>query len=370
MKIGIIGAGISGLALGASLHRSGLDVHIYEKYSQVRGGGAGITLAPNGLAALDALGVGAGFRALQVGQRSLRGGVRNPRGEWLSHISAEITSTSLALERAELHALLLDQIPAEIIHTSAAALTVDAQSGVVGFKDGAEVQFDIVVGADGIHSAVRRNCFDDPGVRYAGYNAWRALADAPSLDAGFETWGTRARFGAVPLHNGRAYWFAVLSGPEASPNEADLSELMDVFSLWHHPIPALLDSTPEASIQYLPIQEIATPLSTYHTGKVVLIGDAAHAMTPNLGQGACQGLEDAAVLAALLQLGSMDFTLYDNHRRHRSQKIARQSRLVGRSVHTGGARLASVRNWILKHIPDAVTNAQAHTVTNWTMPTL
>lgn len=365
MKIGIIGAGISGLALGAALHRSGMDVQIYEEHAQIRGGGAGITLAPNGLAALDAIGIGADFRALQ---QSLNGGIRSPRGDWLTRITPEITRASLALDRATLHALLLDAIPLPQIHTSAKAVGVDKQSGTVTFADGTEARFDVVVGADGIRSAVRASCFDDPGIAYAGYTAWRAITKGVPLDAGFETWGTRARFGAVPLHDGHTYWFAVTSGPEAQPGTQALHQLHATFEQWHDPIPALLRATPEGSIQYLPIHELAKPLPNYHDTKVVLIGDAAHAMTPNLGQGACQGLEDAAVLARLLRAGRTDFSSYDAHRRRRSQQIARQSRLIGRALHTGGDRVAAARNWVLKHVPDSVTNRRVQAVTAWTVP--
>ena len=370
MRVGIIGAGISGLALGAALHRNGMDVQIHESHSQVRGGGSGITLAPNGLAALDALGIGARFRELQQNQVPLRGGIRNPQGNWLTHIPAEVTKASLALGRSELHALLIDDIPEARIHTSAEALAVDASSGVATFANGAVEQFDVVVGADGIRSAVRRSCFDGPEISYASYSAWRAITEGPVLDAGFETWGAGARFGAVPLHDGRVYWFAVRTGPEAQPGETGLSQLRDAFGQWHEPIPALLRSTPDESIQYLPIQELASPLPSYHSGKVVLVGDAAHAMTPNLGQGACQGLEDAAVLAGLLQKGTVDLSAYDEHRLRRSQQIARQSRLVGRSVHTGGARIAAARNWVLKRMPGAATNRQVQAVTSWELPTL
>ena len=368
MRIGIIGAGISGLALGAALHRSGMDVQIYEEHPQIRSGGAGITLAPNGLAALDALGIGADFRALQQQQTPLQGGIRSPRGDWLTRISPEITGASLALDRATLHALLLAGIPGSRVRTSAGAVGVDKQSGTVSFADGTEERFDVVVGADGIRSAVRASCFDDPDMAYADYNAWRAIAEGVSLDAGFETWGARARFGAVPLHDGHTYWFAVTSGPEAQPGTQALHELHATFKQWHDPIPALLRAIPEASIQYLPIHELAKPLPSYHNEKVVLIGDAAHAMTPNLGQGACQGLEDAAVLARLLRAGSTDFSAYDAHRRRRSQQIARQSRLIGRALHTGGDRVAAARNWMLKHVPDAVTSRQVQAVTAWEVP--
>lgn len=368
MEIGIIGAGISGLALGAALHRTGMDVQVYEEHAQIRGGGAGITLAPNGLAALDALGIGVDFRALQLQQAPLQGGIRNPRGDWLTRISPEITRASLALDRTTLHSLLLADIPGSRVHTSAKAVGVDSRSGTVTFADGREECFDVVVGADGIRSAVRASCFDDPGIAYAGYNAWRAITTGVPLDAGFETWGTRARFGAVPLHDGHTYWFAVTSGPEAQPGTQAVHQLHATFEQWHDPIPALLRATPKASIQYLPIHELAKPLPNYHNTKVVLIGDAAHAMTPNLGQGACQGLEDAAVLARLLRAGRTDFSAYDTHRRRRSQQIARQSRLIGRALHTGGKHVATARNWVLKHVPDAVANRQMQAVTAWEMP--
>lgn len=368
MRIGIIGAGISGLALGAALHRAGMDVQVYEEHAQIRSGGAGITLAPNGLAALDALGIGADFRALQLQQAPLQGGIRNPQGDWLTRISPEITRASLALDRTTLHSLLVADIPGSRVHTSAEAVGVDKQSGTVAFADGTEERFDVVVGADGIRSAVRASCFDDPGMTYAGYNTWRAITEGVPLDAGFETWGTRARFGAVPLHDGHTYWFAVTSGPEAQPGTQTLHQLHTTFEQWHDPIPELLRATPEESIQYLPIHELAKPLPSYYNEKVVLIGDAAHAMTPNLGQGACQGLEDAAVLARLLRAGSTDFSAYDTHRHRRSQQVARQSRLIGRALHTGGKRMATARNWILKHVPDAVTNRQVQVVTAWEIP--
>ena len=247
---------------------------------------------------------------------------------------------------------------------------VDARSGTVTFADGTEARFDVVVGADGIRSGVRASCFDDPGMTYAGYNTWRAITEGVPLDAGFETWGARTRFGAVPLHDGHTYWFAVTSGPEAQPGAQALHQLHATFGQWHDPIPALLRATPEDSVQYFPIHELAKPLASYYSDKVVLVGDASHAMTPNIGQGACQGLEDAAVLARLLRAGSTDFSAYDTHRRRRSQQVARQSRLIGRALHFGGKHVATARNWILKHVPDAVSNRQVQAVTAWEVPEL
>ena len=366
MRVGIIGAGISGLALGAALHRGGVDVQLYERHGHIRGTGAGITLAENGLTALDALGIGVAFRHRQWGQTLVRGGIRCPEGEWLSCIPAD----GLGIDRAELHTLLLKHLPETLVHTSAEAVDVEAQTGTVTFADGKVERFDVVVGADGIRSAVRRSCFHDPGIAYAGCNAWRGVSDGPLYDAVFETWGERARFGAVPLHDGRVYWFAVLSGAEATPGEARLDLLKSTFASWHDPIPDLLRATPDESIQLLPIQELVSPLPTYCNGKVVLVGDAAHAMTPNLGQGACQGLEDVAVLSALLLNGTQDIRTYDEYRLRRSQTIARQSRLVGRAIHAGGRKVASIRNWVLGRVPDSVSQRQVQSVTAWQMPAL
>lgn len=382
VKVGIIGAGITGLALGASLQRSGFDVHIYEKASSVRTGGSGITLAPNALTALDALGLGTTFRARQQTQAGLRGGVRDPSGRWLSRIPA----FSLGIDRAELHELLLATIDPARIHTGFAAVSIDAQAGSVLFSAHPTHHFDLIVGADGINSVVRRSCFDDPGIRFAGYNAWRAITDHSDSsgtvsagspfdtagpldpDVSFETWGARQRFGVVPLHCGRTYWFAVATGPEAQPGDQQLDQLEAMFSHWHDPIPSLLRATDPNAIQLLPIKELVAPLNSYHTGKVVLIGDAAHAMTPNLGQGACQGLEDAAVLARILQRDRLDLALYDEHRLRRTQHIARQSRLIGQTVHTGGTTVAMARNWLLRHMPDSATARRTYAVTDWRMP--
>ena len=287
-----------------------------------------------------------------------------------AHLPGNHARLTLALDRTTLHSLLLAGIPGPRVHTSAEAVGVDARSGTVTFADGTEARFDIVVGADGIRSAVRASCFDDPGMTYAGYNTWRAITEGVPLDAGFETWGARTRFGAVPLHDGHTSWFAVTSGPEAQPGAQALHQLHATFGQWHDPIPALLLASPEHSVQYLPIHELAKPLASYYNTKVVLIGDAAHAMTANLGQGACQGLEDAAVLARLLRAGSTDFSAYDTHRRRRSQQVARQSRLIGRALHTGGDRVTAARNWILKHMPDAEINRQVQAVTAWEVPEL
>lgn len=386
MRVAIVGAGITGLALAGGLHRLGLDVTVFEQSPTVRGGGAGITLAPNALTALNVLGGGAPLRERQRRQAPLLGGQREPDGAWLARFPVELTSRSLVIARDELHSLLLERLPGDFVRTGTRVRDADPLSGTLTFSEGAGPMraetFDLVVGADGLNSAIRRCWPNEPGTRYAGYATWRGLTQDP-VDlggVGAETWGVDARFGIAPLHDGRVYWFGVHTAPEPRRGQKRMDELHRLFAHWHHPIPELIRATREESVQYLPIRELAGDLGSFVMGRVVLAGDAAHAMTPNLGQGACQGLEDAATLASLLHTstkkphatGSLEAVLaeYDRDRRPRTQAIARTSRRVGRAAHTGGHLIADMRNRILRAVPDRVLASQATAVTKWAPPVL
>lgn len=377
MRVAAVGAGIAGLALAGGLGRHGVEMHVFERAPAVRASGAGITLAPNGLAALDSLGYGPAVRALQRQQSGLAGGLRDPRGRWLMRLPAELTSRSLVLDRAELHRLLLEELPADAVHTGCTAVGVDPESGALSIETagGQRVteHFDLVVGADGLHSRIRTAWPDDPGTRYVGYSAWRGITSSAfdTGGTGVETWGTHARFGVAPLHDGRVYWFPIHTTPEPTSLVPQRGRLLALFGHWHDPIPGLLAATPTEAVQYLPIRELAGSLGNLVRGRAVLIGDAAHAMTPNLGQGACQGLEDAAALVALLardeNVRGLDaqglrslLSEYDRERRGPAQRVARMSRWLGAAAHSGGLRLASVRNTTIRLTPDSLLTGSAH----------
>jgi 2-polyprenyl-6-methoxyphenol hydroxylase-like FAD-dependent oxidoreductase len=158
-----------------------------------------------------------------------------------------------------------------------------------------------VVAADGIRSVTRPVLFPGhPGLRYAGFTTWQLVVgplSGPVLMA--ESWGRGAVFGVMPLSDGRVYCYAAAPAAPGDRAGDELAELAGLFGTWHEPIPALLAAARPQDVIRRDVAELAAPLPSFHRGRTVLLGDAAHPMTPNLGQGACQALEDAAVISRL-----------------------------------------------------------------------
>jgi 2-polyprenyl-6-methoxyphenol hydroxylase-like FAD-dependent oxidoreductase len=361
----VIGAGIGGLAAAAGLARAGWRVTVFEQAPAFAPAGAGISLAPNAVRALDRLGLGRALR--QRGVATGAAGIRTASGRWLlrttvDQLTHRYGEPAFLLHRADLHGML---------HAAAGPAdlrTGHRVTGVTSRPDGAEVQFqtsdrsgteraDLVVAADGIHSAVRHQMFPDhPGAVYAGYVTWRGVvpaASAPTNLSGItETWGRGRRFGIAPLADGRVYWFATTVAVEGTRVDDDLSAVAGRFAGWHEPIPGLLAATPRTALLGHDIYHVATPLPAYATGRVVLLGDAAHAVTPDLGQGAALALEDAVVLSAVTSAhGDLGAALaeYDRLRRPRTQRLVRASARV--------ARLANARHRSTAWLRDAAARA-------------
>jgi len=164
-----------------------------------------------------------------------------------------------------------------------------------------ELDADLVVAADGIGSATRQAFFPGhPGLRYAGFTTWRLLTGPVTGQVPMaESWGRGTVFGVMPLHDGRVYCYAAAPAAPGAHAGDELAELIRLFGDWHEPIPGLLAIARPQDVLRHDVAELAAPLPSFHHGQVALLGDAAHPMTPNLGQGACQALEDAAVIARL-----------------------------------------------------------------------
>ncbi|GAA2783275.1 FAD-dependent monooxygenase [Kitasatospora paracochleata] len=367
----VVGGGIGGLAAAIGLRRIGWEVTVAERAAVLDDAGAAISLHANGLRALDVLGVGTAVRAAARPQYT--GGTRVPGGGWLARMDGavlrrELGTPIVGIPRAELHRLLRAALPPECLLVGAEVSAVDRlQPGRVRVVLGGELRSaDLVVAADGVRSRLRAGLFPEhPGPVYSGSTVLRAITERPiDSDSGSEsdfelTWGRGAEFGHILLADGRAEWHAVLNSPAGVRYPDPLAELRRRFGTWHEPIPALLAATRPEDVLHHDIHELVTPLAAFTADRVVLLGDAAHAMTPNLGQGACQALEDAAVLAAALAAGpTVEAALarYDAERRPRSQSVARAARQAGRM----GQQLANpvavaLRNAGLRLAPSGVT---------------
>jgi 2-polyprenyl-6-methoxyphenol hydroxylase-like FAD-dependent oxidoreductase len=285
----------------------------------------------------------------------------------------------VGIPRADLHRALRAALPPECLLVGAEATGVDrtdpARPRVT--REGESLDADLVVAADGVGSRLRTALFPDhPGPAYSGSTVLRALTEHPvDLTADFElTWGRGAEFGHIAFTDGRAEWHAVLKTDPGIRHRDPLAAVHDRFGDWHDPIPALLDATRPADVLHHDVHELAVPLPSFTAGRVALLGDAAHAMTPNLGQGACQALEDAVTLAAALAAEpTTDAALarYDAERRPRSQAVARAARQAGRMGHQLTNPLAvAVRDLAIRLTPFAVSKHAVLRHHAWTPPRL
>jgi 2-polyprenyl-6-methoxyphenol hydroxylase-like FAD-dependent oxidoreductase len=358
----IVGAGIGGLAAGIALRRAGWSVVVAERAREVREVGAGIALWANGIAALEWLGVGA-----EVGRDGLvlpPPSLRTDQGEILFtggiDSAAKGRSLVLVMHRADLQQILLRALRRSggrvLCDTPIRDLTQDVGGVTVGFDGDEPVRADLVIGADGIMSTVRAQLHGEGAPRYAGYTAWRAVVTGDTNRiATSESWGRGARFGMAPLSDGRTYWFATKDASEgARSSDGEKAELLRTFGSWHDPIARLIEATDEALIMRHDVYD-RPPLAEWGRGRVTLVGDAAHPMTPNLGQGACQALEDAVALARALRAPgeipvSEALRTYETMRRERAHAYVRRSRQAGTIGQSSNPLAVRLRNAAARHL--------------------
>jgi 2-polyprenyl-6-methoxyphenol hydroxylase-like FAD-dependent oxidoreductase len=209
---------------------------------------------------------------------------------------------------------------------------------IARFADGRQEEAGLLVGADGLHSVVRSHLHGSVKPRFAGYTCWRGMATCEAkalpLTTGFEAWGPGARFALYHCGPDRVFWYATHNAPEGSPDPPDgrKTEVRRLFQDWHEPILEAIEATPETEILHNDIVD-RKPLSSWGRGRITLLGDAAHPTTPNLGQGACQALEDAVVLAdCWRECREVEPALrrYEHQRQRRTAAITRASWRLGR----------------------------------------
>jgi len=365
MRVLIVGAGIGGLTAAIALGRKGIDVEIYERAAELADVGAGISLWPNALKALYQLGMKPALDALsfvsaEAGLRTASGAVltRTPAHDFVARLGLPV----MVFHRAELLNVLVAAARDIPIHRGHDCRHVEQDAGraTVRFSNGTQADADAVVGADGLRSIVREGLGTPGALQYAGYTAWRGIAgfDTAGLLAG-ESVGCGQRFGLVPISGNRVYWYAtgnVAEGQREPPDQTK-TRLTAMFASWHDPIPALIRVTDSAAILRNDIYD-RDPADRWGSGRVTLLGDAAHPMTPNLGQGACQAIEDALVLARDLgQGGNVEASLrrYEARRMPRTRLVSMASRRAGQMFQIESPTLCRLRDAMMRLMPSAVT---------------
>jgi 2-polyprenyl-6-methoxyphenol hydroxylase-like FAD-dependent oxidoreductase len=363
-KVTIVGGGIGGLAMANALQRVGIDWALYEQAPELTEVGAGIGLSAGALRLLDALGLGEAARARSMPIRTVyladkRLGVRR-------QIRPE--STSVCIHRADLIAVLKRRLSAEKIHLSRRVADVrsHADRAELVFDDGSTVASRCVVAADGIHSALRQRLFPEVGIRWIDQTIWRGISrvEVPPMlaDAYLEIWDEGLRFLTVPISPGETFWLAVKPAP---PGERDdpatvRHELLALFRNFH---PACRDLI-RHSQNFIrnDMADLGSVQRPWHHRRVVFLGDAIHATTPNLAQGGCQAIEDAVCLALCLRSSGSDpgtaFATYERLRREKVAFIVNTSWSFGRAAHSRNPLRHYLYRALLEYAPGPLLTRQ------------
>jgi 2-polyprenyl-6-methoxyphenol hydroxylase-like FAD-dependent oxidoreductase len=363
MRIVIVGGGIGGLSAALALRREGFEPLVFEQAPALLDVGAAIAVWPNAMRVLERLGL-SGVVLARAG--------RIERARWLARDGRlykkfsfpETGLPGVALHRADLQSALLHALPPRSIHLAKTFKGFDMQGEAVrvSFADGEEVECDVLIGADGLHSRVRAQMLGDGEPVYRGYNVWRGIASIEDAEleprTAFEVYGEGHRFGIGPVGLGRTGWWATANEHEGEPEAVSEHgrKLSRLFEGWCAPVTRLIEATPTEMI--LRNSAYDRPAAArWSQGRAALLGDSAHPMTPNLGQGGCMAIEDAAVLARCLAKyvdARAALRAYESRRRTRAARIASYSRLYGMVGQWHGGAATRLRAGLLSTVPESL----------------
>lgn len=367
-RVVVVGAGIGGLTAAIALRRAGFEATVHERAAGPSEIGAGISIWGNATRVFDALGVGDAVRAigepLALGEMRLASGRLQSRMD-MAALDRELGVSSLILHRAELQAALLSALPETAISYSDELVAVSADDAATTaiFRNGRRVEADLVVGADGLGSKAREHVYggaaSDP-LRYSGYTCFRGVVDDREFDSiprGYvsESWGRGTRFGLIRMTRGRLYWFATKNAPRrVEPGGRCRRDEVDALAReYFDPIPRLVAKTSDDAILRHDLLD-RPPRRGWSRGRVVLLGDAAHPTTPNVGQGGCLAVEDAWVLARELARGDpieAALARYEAARFARCAEIVEFSRRLGAVGQWSSPWWCAVRDLVFRLTP-------------------
>lgn len=362
-KVVVVGAGLGGLTFAGVLHRLGMEVEVFEQTPELHPVGAGITLWSNAVRVMEWLGL-----QQQIAQEGFcleRAVLGTKEGEIL--VQAETKQlleqhsllNAYGIHRAQLHEILQDALPEGTVRLGARCQGfTETEEGIrVHFEGREDVQADLLVGADGIHSVIRAQLWGGSQPRYSGYTCWRGVADfsANRLTSVGEFVGQGQRFGLVPVAQERVYWFATENAPQGEQDESSemQASVSKRFGGWKFLIPEVIAATAKDQIIRNDIVDYS-PTSQWSRGRVSLLGDAIHSTTPNMGQGACQAIESAFVLGQCLHSFSDHveaFRKYESMRQQRTASITNNSWRFGRVGQWQNPLACWLRKWLYKMMP-------------------
>jgi 2-polyprenyl-6-methoxyphenol hydroxylase-like FAD-dependent oxidoreductase len=368
-RISILGGGIAGLTTAIALQNMGIESMVFEAAPEIKEVGAGLGLGANAIKAFKVLGIEK--EVTDAGHFLPSFTIYNGQGKVITKtdsgsISKKYGLDNFTIHRADLHKILLSKINPAFVQTNKRIKSFDQNENniIIHFTDGTSYETDYLIAAEGIHSVVRKKLLPESKIRYAGYTCWRAVIDntALQLNECSETWGSKGRFGIVPLKNNKIYWFACINGTEQNSKFKNftVADLLKQFKNYHQPIASILQQTKNENIIWGDIIDVE-PMSKYAFANILLIGDAAHATTPNLGQGACQAIEDAVILADEIQKNTdikTAFKQFEKRRLKRTHWIINTSNRIGKIAQSENRLLIKIRDFIFRNSPKSVQDKQ------------
>jgi 2-heptyl-3-hydroxy-4(1H)-quinolone synthase len=355
MNILIVGAGIGGLTAAIALGKAGHAVTLIEREARFAPVGAGIVLAPNASRALESLGVDLASRAQPV----LSLDVLRTDGVVLNRVDtsrlAEQYGPTWAIARPRLHEALAAALPRDVSLRMGTAVTALQPREDRVDVDGES--FDLVIGADGLRSAVRTQVVGPARYRYSGVTCYRGLVQNPGIERALELWAGTERIGAVPLRDNQLYYFFVKTAPARAPALSFPAGYAQLFGAARGEITKLRDVLDVAPPLHHDLEELDKPV--WGVPRVLLLGDAAHGMTPNQGQGAAMAIEDALRLRDVLAEGAEHALLrYVALRHARVRSVQLDSRRLGAVAQLSNPFAMWLRNAAMKLLPRAASDAQ------------
>jgi FAD-dependent urate hydroxylase len=378
LKVIIIGAGIGGLTAGIALSQVGYEVEIYDRTSELRPVGAGISLWSNGVKVLNRLGFG--DRIAKIGGIMNHMQYRTQNGELLNDIPLlpliqSVGQRPYPVARADLQQMLIEAFPGVVqLNFRCIGLEEDGQGITAMFENGHRTTGDLVIAADGVRSVLRHYVLGkEYQPNYGGYVNWNGLVPISEDLAPADTWaiyvGEHKRASMMPVGDDRFYFFfdVPMSREDAAQPKTDIrTELTEFFKGWAAPVQNLIQRLDPAATNRLLIHD-AGPFDHFVRGRVALLGDAAHATCPDLGQGGCQAVEDGLVLTNYLTSTNLGVTdalkRYEAERKERANAIVVKARKRAEQIH--GKNPDVTRQWyeqLRKEHPEEVTGAIAKTI--------